>query len=122
VVAAVYATPTPGSMKNSVAVADATGTLLHRLLEQAAGKTVVVAVGNPYVVADFPTIDNYLCTFSNETVSEISAVKALFGEIPIHGHLPVSIPNVAQRGAGIERQSNLAQGDPEHVRNAIVSH
>jgi beta-N-acetylhexosaminidase len=122
VVAAVYATPTPGSMKNSVAVADATGTLLHRLLEQAAGKTVVVAVGNPYMVADFPKIDNYLCTFSNETVSEISAVKALFGEIPIHGHLPVSIPNVAQRGAGIERQSNLAQGDPEHVRNAIVSH
>jgi beta-N-acetylhexosaminidase len=121
VVAAVYATPTPGSMKNSVAVADATGTLLNRLLERGAAKTVVVAVGNPYVVADFPKIDNYLCTFSNETVSEISAVKALFGEIPIHGHLPVSIPNVAQRGAGIERQASLAQGDSQHARNTIVS-
>jgi beta-N-acetylhexosaminidase len=114
VVAAVYATPTPGSRKNSVAVADATGALLNQLLEHAAGKTVVFAMGNPYVVADFPKIDNYLCTFSNETVSEISAVKALFGEIPVHGHLPVSIPNVAQRGAGIERQARLAQGDPQH--------
>jgi beta-N-acetylhexosaminidase len=93
-------------------VADATGTLLNQLLEHGAGKTVVFAMGNPYVVADFPKIDNYLCTFSNETVSEISAVKALFGEIPVHGHLPVSIPNVAQRGAGIERQ---AQGDSQHA-------
>jgi beta-N-acetylhexosaminidase len=44
-----------------------------------------------------------MCTFSNATVSEVSAIKALFGEIPIRGHLPVTIPNVAQRGAGLER-------------------
>jgi beta-N-acetylhexosaminidase len=51
-----------------------------------------------------------MCTFSNATVSELSAIKALFGEIAIHGHLPVSIPNVAQRGAGIERPIQLAGG------------
>jgi hypothetical protein len=45
----------------------------------------------------------------------LSAVKALFGEIPIRGHLPVSIPNVAQRGAGIERQARLAKGDSSYV-------
>jgi len=118
VVAAVYATPTPGSTKNTTAVADATGTLLSEVLDHAAGKTAVVALGNPYVVADFPKIDNYLCTFSNETVSELSAVKALFGEIPIRGHLPVSIPNVAQRGAGIERQAQLAKGDFQHANTA----
>jgi beta-N-acetylhexosaminidase len=118
VVAAVYATPTPGSTKNSVAVADATGTLLSRLLERAADKTAVVAMGSPYVLGDFPQIGTYLCTFSNETVSEGSAVKALFGEIPIRGHLPVTIPNVAQRGAGIER---LAQGDSQHAHNSMES-
>jgi beta-N-acetylhexosaminidase len=111
VIAAVYANPVPGGMKNSVAVADANGILLSKVLEQAAAKTAVVAMGNPYVVASFPAIQNYMCTFSNETVSELSAVKALFGEITIRGHLPVSIPNVAQRGAGIERQARLAQGD-----------
>jgi beta-N-acetylhexosaminidase len=74
-----------------------------------------VALGNPYVVADFPGIQNYLCTFSNETVSEMSAVKALFGEIPIRGHLPVSILNVAQRGAGIERQARVAGGDSQYA-------
>jgi beta-N-acetylhexosaminidase len=111
VVAAIYAVPVPGGLKNSVAVADATRTLLNKVLGHAAERTAVVAMGNPYVVADFPKIANYLCTFSNETVSEMSAVKALFGEIPIRGHLPVSIPNVAQRGAGIERQARLARGE-----------
>jgi len=72
------------------------------------------------VATDFPKIDNYLCTFSNETVSEFSAVKALFGEIPIRGHVPVSIPNVAQRGAGIERQARLAQGDSQHAQPKVA--
>jgi beta-N-acetylhexosaminidase len=118
VIAAVYVIPTPGGLKNSVAMADATEILLNKLLEHAAQKTAVVAMGNPYVMADFPGIQNYLCTFSNASISELSAVKALFGEIPIRGHLPVSIPNVAQRGAGIERQAQLAEGGSQHEKIA----
>ena len=117
VIAAIYVIPTAGKvaqaaggLKNSVALADATSTLLEKILEHAAEKTAVVAMGNPYVATDFPSVQNYLCTFSNATVSETSAAKALFGEIPIHGHLPVTIPNVAQRGAGIERQPVVAVG------------
>jgi len=121
VVASVYAVPVPGGSKNSVAVADATSTLLGKLLDHAANKTIVFAMGNPYLVADFPAIQTYVCTFSNETVSEMSAVGALFGEIPIHGHLPVSIPNVAQRGAGIERQARVARGDVHDAHLKIAS-
>ena len=121
VIAAVYVIPTPGSTKNSVAVADATGTLLSKLTDRAGEKMAVVAMGNPYVVSDFPGIQNYLCTFSNATVSELSAVKALFGEIPIHGHLPVSIPDVAQRGAGIERHAAIAQKEAHHALDKIAS-
>jgi beta-N-acetylhexosaminidase len=71
------------------------------MLSADAAKTVVVAVGNPYLAKDFPEVQNYLCTFSAAPVSEQSAAKALFGEIEIHGHLPVSIPGIAERGAGI---------------------
>jgi beta-N-acetylhexosaminidase len=120
VIAAVYVIPTPGGLKNSVAVADATGTLLTRLMEHAAAKTAVVAMGNPYVMADFPAFQNYLCTFSNASISELSAVKALFGEIPIRGRLPVSIPNVAQRGAGIIRQAKLVVGGSQNAK--ITAH
>lgn len=121
VIAAVYAVPTPGGMKNSVAVRDAAGALLGKLLEHAAQKTAVVAMGNPYVMSDFPGIQNYLCTFSNATVSEESAVKALFGEIPIHGRLPVSIPNIAQRGAGIDRRAQAIEGGSQHAQRSTVA-
>jgi beta-N-acetylhexosaminidase len=114
VVAAVYVIPTAGKVGNSVAMADATGALLQQVLDHAAEKTAVVAMGNPYLASDFPKIENYMCTFSNATVSEVGAIKALFGEIPIRGHLPVSIPNVAQRGAGLERP--LHGGSP-HAQN-----
>jgi beta-N-acetylhexosaminidase len=114
VVAAVYVVPTAGKVGNTVAMADATGTLLQKLLDRAAGKSAVLAMGNPYLAADFPKIENYMCTFSNAPVSEIAAVKALFGEIAIRGHLPVSIPNVARRGAGIDRPTQIAGGGTEH--------
>jgi len=110
VVAAIYVVPTAGRVGNAVAMEDATGSLLKHLLDRAAGKTVVVAMGNPYVAADFPKTENYMCTFSNASVSELGAVKALFGEIAVRGHLPVSIPNVARRGAGLQRPVQVASG------------
>jgi beta-N-acetylhexosaminidase len=110
VVAAVYVVPTAGKVGNTIAMADATGSLLQQMLDRAAVKTEVIAMGNPYLATAFPKIENYMCTFSNASVSEISAVKALFGEIPIRGHLPVSIPNVAERGEGIERSVHAVNG------------
>jgi len=116
VLAAVYIVPSGGKMGNTVAIADATGALLQQLLDHAAEKTAVVAMGNPYLAADFPKIENYMCTFSNASVSELSAVKALFGEIAIRGHLPVSIPNIAQRGSGIERPIGVSAPGVEHAQ------
>ena len=116
VIAAAIAAPTAGKvlrvngvLTGSVSLDDATAALLHRLLERAAAKTVLVALGNPYLAAQFPEVQNYLCTFSNAPVSEVSAVKALFGEIPIRGRLPVTIPRIAARGEGINHPA-LAQG------------
>lgn len=117
VVAAVYVVPSPGKLGNSTAMGDATGTLLQQLLQRAAQKTAVIAMGNPYLASDFPEVENYMCTFSNASVSEVAAVKALFGEIGIHGHLPVTIPNIAQRGTGLERPAQLARGGPSHAQN-----
>jgi beta-N-acetylhexosaminidase len=115
VVAAAIASPSGGKVLRvhgvvtaSVSLDDATSALLHRLLQRAAGKTVLVALGNPYLAAEFPEVQNYLCTFSNAPVSEMSAVKALFGEIPIRGRLPVTIPAIAARGSGIDHPA-LAQ-------------
>ncbi|MGA7906539.1 MAG: glycoside hydrolase family 3 N-terminal domain-containing protein [Candidatus Sulfotelmatobacter sp.] len=116
VVAAVYVVPVPGKIGNSTAMTDAAGALLQQLLTRAAEKTAVVAMGNPYLAADFPGIENYMCAFSNASVSEVGAVQALFGEIAIRGRLPVSIPGIAARGSGIERPRQVAGGGSQHAQ------
>lgn len=116
VIAAVYVAPSAGKVGNTMAMADATGALLQQMLDQAAGKTEIVAVGNPYLAENFPKVENYMCTFSNASVSEIAAVKALFGEIPIRGRLPVSIPNIASRGAGLDRPAQTSVGGSQHAQ------
>ena len=111
VIAAVYLIPTAGkgpvivkgAIQNALQMTDASGELLRQMLERAAARTIMISLGTPYLASSFPDVQNYLCTFSNVTVSETSAVKALFAEIPIRGHLPVTIPNIAARGAGIEK-------------------
>ena len=123
VVAAVYVIPTagkaiaaPGGLTNSVAMADTSASLLNAILNHAAKRTVVLAMGNPYLAQDFPAIQNYLCAYSNVTVSESATVKALFGEIPVHGHLPVTIPGVAARGEGLQRPAASGSGGTIHAQ------
>jgi beta-N-acetylhexosaminidase len=117
VVAAIYSAPTAGKMvktstgvQNSVSMADESANLLQEILKAGAAKTVVLAMGNPYVARDFPEVQNYLCAFSTAPVSEVSVVKALFGEIEIHGRLPVEIPGIAARGEGISRPIEKLDG------------
>lgn len=123
VVVAVYVIPTAGKtvrrngvVKNSVALDDATGKLLDLILEKAASRTVVLAMGNPYLAEDFPAIQNYVCAYSNVSVSETAAVEAIFGEIPVTGHLPVTIPAIAPRGVGLERRVQISSGGSLHAQ------
>jgi beta-N-acetylhexosaminidase len=64
--------------------------------------SVLIGMGSPYVLTRFPKVAAYLAAFSPTQPSEISAVKALFGEIAISGHLPVTIPGFGQLGDGIQ--------------------
>jgi beta-N-acetylhexosaminidase len=77
--------------------------LLANIVKTAANKTVVAAFGNPYVGTQIPGVQTYICTFSNSSDSAVSLVRALFGEIPIRGRSPVTLPGMAQRGAGLDR-------------------
>ncbi len=123
VIVPVLATPTSGKavrtpsgeLKNTISLVGDPAELMRRILDAAGPKTAVIALGNPYLAADFPQVQNYLCTFSGARVSELSAVKALFGEIPIRGRLPVTIPGVAQRGAGLDRPPQTLQGGLRHA-------
>lgn len=111
VVVAAYVIPTAGKTirkdsgtgVNSIALAQTPAALLQSILDSARDKTVVVAFGSPYLAGDFPQIENYVCAYSHVSVSETAAAKALFGEIPFQGRLPVTIPGFSERGAGIQK-------------------
>jgi beta-N-acetylhexosaminidase len=53
-------------------------------------------------VRSFPKAAAFLLTFSTTPPSETAAVQALFGESPIRGRVPVTIPGVAKIGEGID--------------------
>jgi beta-N-acetylhexosaminidase len=71
-------------------------------LTQGLAPVVLLPFENPYLLTSVPNATASLTTFSSSLPSEIAAVKALFGEIPITGHTPVSIPGFAQLGDGIQ--------------------
>ena len=86
--------------------------LLTEIVKTAGAKTIVVAFGDPYTGGSIPGIETYVCTYSNTVVSATSLARALFGEIPIHGRLPVSIPNLAPRGTGLDRDAIARASTP----------
>ncbi len=107
VIVAVYLTPTAGRVTaarpgGSLALRNGSGGLLAALLKSEAHKTVLLSMGSPYVAASYPKTETYLCAYSNAQVSEVSAVRVLFGEISPRGKLPVTIPGIAARGTGLE--------------------
>jgi beta-N-acetylhexosaminidase len=92
---------TASDTRNTVALGGDLGPFLEKLTAGPA-PVVLVSLGSPYLLASFPKAAAYLATFSVASTSEIAAVKALFGEIPITGHLPVTIPGFARYGDGIQ--------------------
>ena len=104
---AVAAFASVGAFRGSVGLAGD----LPRAVEMmaASGKPVaLVALGNPYLLRNFPNVAAYLATYSTVPPSEVAAVKALWGEIAITGHLPVSIPGQAKYGEGIQMKATRA--------------
>src|SRR6266567_407468 len=72
------------------------------------GKPVItVGFGSPYLIERFPQAETWLAAFGISDVAQISAARALFGQIPVRGHLPVTVPGVNMKaGFGIELPAN----------------
>lgn len=70
-----------------------------------AGKPVItVGFGSPYLIENFPQAETWLAAFGISDVAQISIARALFGQIYIRGHLPVTIPGInLKAGFGISR-------------------
>lgn len=74
-------------------------------LQRRGRRPIVVAMGNPYLLRQVPTVQTYLIAWGGFPVSQEAAARALLGSTPISGRLPVAISNVAPVGAGERREA-----------------
>jgi beta-N-acetylhexosaminidase len=77
---------------------------IARQTEQSQKPFVAVLFGNPYTAMFLPDVPAMLVTYDFYDRAERSAVKALAGDAPITGKLPITLPGLAERGAGLERR------------------
>jgi beta-N-acetylhexosaminidase len=91
--------------KGNVGFPDDQRAFVNELLS--AGKpTVVVSFGSPYLIERFPDAQTWLAEFSTNDVSQRAVARALFGETPIGGKIPVEVPGTVPRGYGLQVAEN----------------
>ncbi|MGK7310685.1 MAG: glycoside hydrolase family 3 N-terminal domain-containing protein [Candidatus Longimicrobiales bacterium M2_2A_002] len=66
---------------------------------------VVVSLGNPYLISVLPEMGTYLLGWSGADVSQRAVARALLGERPVAGALPITIPPDHGRGEGVRREA-----------------
>jgi beta-N-acetylhexosaminidase len=92
--------PTAG--RGTIGLPAALMTLIARTARERA--TVLVSLGNPYVIGGLPEVGSYLIGWRSNTVMEQAVARALAGEAPITGRLPIALPPRYQRGWGLQRR------------------
>jgi beta-N-acetylhexosaminidase len=109
VVAATYVRV--ASYSGRMGLAPAPLALLEQLAGDQAKPLVAIAFGSPYVGDLAPKVPAVLLTYETGDAPEAAAARALCGEAPIGGRLPVTIPGLFPAGHGLERAA-LAPGAP----------
>jgi beta-N-acetylhexosaminidase len=101
VVAATYVRIASGSGRMGLSSAQLG--LLEALASDPAKPFVVVALGNPYVGDLAPKVPAVLLTYETGDAPEAAAVRAVCGDAPVGGKLPITIPGFFPAGHGLER-------------------
>ena len=63
--------------------------------------TILVSLGSPYLIRDMDGIHGYVLGWANRRMTEEALARALLGEVPFTGKLPISVPPHYPIGAGL---------------------
>ena len=104
VVAAVFVRSTSGSGRLDLG-ADLVRLLkdLARITDRAAVPLVTTMFGNPYTTSFVPELPAVLLTYDFYDQAERAAVRAIAGEAPIGGRLPITLSPQLRAGHGLDR-------------------
>jgi beta-N-acetylhexosaminidase len=77
---------------------------LARTTERSSTPMVTTFFGNPYTVSFVPELPAVLLTYDFYDAPERAAVRAIAGEAPIRGRLPITLSPQLRAGFGLDRQ------------------
>ena len=106
-----------GAFRGNADMSEAHAALLEALVD-GGRKVIVVSYGSPYLLRQFPSVPAYVCSYGWVETSQRAAVGALFGEFPVTGRLPVTLPGLYAYGHGLQlpkRQMTLRAARPEEA-------
>ena len=63
----------------------------RRLAEKHANHTIAISFGSPYLLRELGEVSTYLCAYGIQPVMQRAALRAIRGEAPMTGRLPVTI-------------------------------
>ncbi|HEU0094065.1 MAG TPA: glycoside hydrolase family 3 N-terminal domain-containing protein, partial [Vicinamibacteria bacterium] len=87
--------------KGNADMAEGHARLLRDL--QAAGRPVVlISFGSPYLLRQVPSVSAYVSAYGGADSSQRAAIAAVFGEYPVSGKVPVSLPGFYAFGDGLQ--------------------
>jgi beta-N-acetylhexosaminidase len=65
-------------------------------------KPFVFTLRQPYLLSFIPELPSYILTYEYYPEAERAAARAIFGEIPFTGTLPIALPEAYPRGHGLK--------------------
>ncbi len=77
-----------------------------KLLRDLAGlkkKFIFTSFGSPFLLSHLPDLPSYAVTYDISSTAELAAIKAMTGEIPYRGKLPINLPGLYKIGHGLTR-------------------
>jgi len=74
-----------------------------RRLASSCPHTIVIAFASPQIATVLPDVRSLLCCYDGSPATQVAAIEALLGAIPIRGRLPVAVPSLYGIGHGLMR-------------------
>jgi beta-N-acetylhexosaminidase len=94
-----------GDYRGTISLPDTIAGFLNQLFK-IDKPMAIIAFGSPYLLHQIPEAPTYLCAYQTDTLAVSAAIRAVFGEIPLTGKLPVSIPGYYKFADGLEKQAS----------------
>jgi beta-N-acetylhexosaminidase len=92
----------PTESRGTLGVPDSLATLIT--LTSRSRPTILVSLGNPYLITQLPDVWSYLIAWRASAIAEQAVARAMAGTTPITGRLPTSLPPTYPLGWGLRRE------------------